>query len=65
LPPVAPSLELEVCELAYARDHADFNKHLQAEYPALVPRRTAAGIEGAYWFEVNALPGVDRDLRGM
>jgi hypothetical protein len=54
------SLELEVRELAYARDLADFNKYLQAEYPTLVPRRTAAGIEGAYWFEVNALPGVER-----
>lgn len=53
------SLQLEVRELAHAAELATFNEELR-ERAALLPRRTEGGVEGAYWFEVDALPAAER-----
>ena len=53
------SLQLEVREFAHAADLAKFNAELRAR-AVLLPRRTGGGIEGAYWFEIDALPAVER-----
>lgn len=53
------SLQLEVQELAHAAELATFNEELR-ERAALLPRRTEGGVEGAYWFEIDALPVAER-----
>lgn len=52
------SLQLELGKLAHAAEIATFNEELR-ERAALLPRRTAGGVDGAYWFETDALSPIE------
>jgi hypothetical protein len=54
------SLQLEVNDFAYAADLATFNDHLRQTVGEYLPRRVGDRQEGAYWFTVESLEGLER-----
>ena len=54
------SLQLQVDDFAYAADLAGFNDQLRTTATDLLPHWVGEDIEGAYWFKVDSVEGVQR-----
>src|SRR5581483_8506088 len=54
------SLELELGDLAYAADLPALNDLLKKRAPAAFPHRANGTVEGSYWFETEAIPGISK-----